>query len=252
MTPDPSSPLTTADLANAVGCHPNTVRLYEEWGFLPAIPRAANGYRQFTQQHLDQMELARLALCGPYPGGKQPVLDLVACGAAGDLGSALAHAYRYLMQIRAEHTHAKTAAMLVERWVNGAVVDARREPLTIKRAAQYVGVHAETLRGWERNGLLTVPRHPDNGYRLYGAAEIGRIRIIRLLRNAGYSVMAILRLMHHIDQQDEPPDVRRVLDTPAPQEEILSASTQYLSMLAAQEQRALGIIELIEAQLSQR
>ncbi len=248
----PALPLSTADLAAAVGCHPNTVRLYEAWGFLPPIPRAANGYRQFTQQHLDQLHLARLALCGPYPGGKQTVLDLVARGAAGDLGGALEHAYRYLMQIRAEHAHAETAAMLVERWVNGAVVDARREPLTIKRAAQYVGVHAETLRGWERNGLLAVPRHPDNGYRLYGAAEIGRIRIIRLLRNVGYSVMAILRLMHHIDQQGEPPDVRHLLDTPGSQEEVLSASARYLSMLAAQEQRALDIIELVETRLSQR
>ena len=32
--------------------HPNTVRLYEEWGFLPPVPRAPNGYRLYDQRHL--------------------------------------------------------------------------------------------------------------------------------------------------------------------------------------------------------
>ena len=54
--------LRTSDVARAVGVHPNTVRRYEEWGFLPPIPRTASGYRQFTQAHLEQMRLARLAL----------------------------------------------------------------------------------------------------------------------------------------------------------------------------------------------
>lgn len=40
--------LRTSDIAKAVGVHPNTVRLYEEWGFLPPIPRNLSGYRLFT------------------------------------------------------------------------------------------------------------------------------------------------------------------------------------------------------------
>jgi hypothetical protein len=35
--------LRTSDIAEAVGVHPNTVRLYEEWGFLPPIPRGPAG-----------------------------------------------------------------------------------------------------------------------------------------------------------------------------------------------------------------
>ncbi len=30
--------LTTSRVAKAVGVHPNTVRLYEQFGFLPSIP----------------------------------------------------------------------------------------------------------------------------------------------------------------------------------------------------------------------
>ena len=54
-----SRTLRTSDIAKAVGVHPNTVRLYEEWGFLPPIPRSPSGYRLFTGAHLDQMRLAR-------------------------------------------------------------------------------------------------------------------------------------------------------------------------------------------------
>ena len=243
--------LTTSDIAKAVGVHVNTVRLYEEWGFLPPVTRAANGYRRFTQRHLNQIRLARLALVGPYPGGKQPVLDLVMCGAAADLGGALEHAYRYLAQIRAERARAETATMLLEHWIKGSTISTTHRPLTIKQAAKLVGVHTDTLRSWERNGLLTVPRHPDNQYRQYGANEIARIRVIRMLRDAGYSTMAILRLMQHIDQHGSDIDVWGILNTPNPQEEVFSASDQYMTTLAAQEQRALDIIELIETQISQ-
>jgi len=39
--------LRTSDIAKSVGAHSNTVRLYEEWGFLPPVPRAPNSYRLF-------------------------------------------------------------------------------------------------------------------------------------------------------------------------------------------------------------
>jgi DNA-binding transcriptional MerR regulator len=41
------------------------------------------------------------------------------------------------------------------------------------------------------SGLIRAPRNPDNGYRPYGAAESGRLRVIRMLNQAGYSQMAI-------------------------------------------------------------
>jgi hypothetical protein len=107
-----------------MGVHPNTVRLFETWGFLPSIPRSEAGYRIFTHRHVDQMLLARLALQGPYPGGKEPVLALVYGAAADDLSGALEHAYRYLTQIRGEHAQAEAAALLLERLAGGTAVDA--------------------------------------------------------------------------------------------------------------------------------
>jgi hypothetical protein len=62
----PKHYLRTTDLARELGVHVNTIRLYEEWGFLPPIPRGTNGYRQYTSAHLEQARLAYGSARWPY------------------------------------------------------------------------------------------------------------------------------------------------------------------------------------------
>jgi DNA-binding transcriptional MerR regulator len=245
--------LRTSDVAKAVGVHPNTVRLYEVWGFLPSIPRSPSGYRQFTEAHLDQMRLARTALRGPWPGRniKQAALALVRQAASGDLGGALELAYVYLSRVRAERAQAEAAVELLERWAQGTAADATVHPLHIGEAAELLDVTRDMLRNWERNGLIQVPRDPHTGYRLYGAAEIGRLRVIRMLRRAGYSMMAILRMLLYLDQ-GQGSNLRQVLDTPRSDEDVYSAADQWLSTLAAQEQRAMDVIAQLEEMIRKR
>ena len=52
----------TAEVASIIGVHPNTVRLYEKLGLIPKPERKPNGYRIFTDFHIEQFKLARLAL----------------------------------------------------------------------------------------------------------------------------------------------------------------------------------------------
>lgn len=241
--------LRTSDLARAVGVHPNTVRLYEEWGFLPPIPRSRSGYRQFTPRHLEQMKLARITLQWPYPGGKAAVIALVKQAAAGNLGEALELAYRYLAQVQAEQAHAETAVAFLEQWAQGQQVDITKRPLWIGEAAKRLAVSADMLRNWERNNLLTVPRHPQNGYRLYGGPEIGRIRVIRMLRQAGYSTMAILRMLRQFDA-GETENLRQALDTPDPQEDIYYVADNWLTTLAEVEKRAQAIIDQLHTMIT--
>jgi DNA-binding transcriptional MerR regulator len=243
--------LSTSDIGKAVGVHPNTVRLYEQWGFLPPVSRSSSGYRQFTQRHLDQMRLARLALHGGWPGRniRQSALALVRQSASGDLGGALEQAYRHLALVQAERAQAEVAAGLVERWAQGAATDVITEPLYINQAAGLLGVTADILRNWERNGLIKTPR-ARNGYRLYGAAEIGRLRVIRTLLRAGYSSMAILRMLRRFDRGQRT-GLRQVLDAPTPQD-ILYATGRWLLTLAEQEQRAAGMIAQLEKMIRKR
>jgi DNA-binding transcriptional MerR regulator len=101
------------------------------------------------------------------------------------------------------------------------------------------------LRNWERNGLISIPRDPFNGYRRYGAQEISRLRVIRMLSRAGYSLSAILRMLLQLDQGKKN-DLRGALDTPRPDEDVFSASDRWISTLSDQEQRAHAIIALVE------
>ena len=51
----------TSEIAKIIGIHPNTVRLYEELELIPKPDRMPNGYRVFTDLHIEQFRLARLA-----------------------------------------------------------------------------------------------------------------------------------------------------------------------------------------------
>ena len=243
--------LSTSEIGKAVGVHPNTVRLYEQWGFLPPVSRSPGGYRQFTERHLDQMRLARLALHGGWPGRniRQSALALVRQSASGDLGGALEQAYRHLALVQAERAQAEVAAELVERWARGAATDVTDEPLYINQAARLLGVTTDRLRNWERDGLIKTPR-AGNGYRLYGAAEISRLRVIRTLLRAGYRTMAILRMLRRFDRGQRT-ELRQVLDAPTP-EDILYATDRWLSTLAEQEQRAASMIAQLEKMIRKR
>ncbi len=245
--------LRTSDIAKAAGCHPNTVRLYETLGFIPPVLRTPGGYRQFTEFHADCMILARLAFRGAWPGKaiRQSVVKLVKQAATGDLGGALEAGYAHLALVQAERAHAESAVRLLERWAQGMAADATRAPLRIGETAKLLGVSVDMLRNWERNGLLDVPRDPDNGYRYYGAAEIGRLRVIRMLIRAGYSMMAILRMLLQLDG-GLTGNLRQAIDTPAPDEDVYSAADRWLSTLAEQEQRAMDIIAHLETMIGKQ
>lgn len=249
----PQRYLRTSEVAAAVGVHPNTVRLYEAFGLIPQIPRTPSGYRKFTSAHVDHMRLARLAFEGPWPGRpiRESVVALVKQAASGDLGGALEQAYRHLAVVQAEQAHAESAARLLDRWAQGTAADATTKALHIGEVADLLGVTRDMLRNWERNGLITVPRDPGNGYRLYGAAEIGRLRVIRMLRQSGYSMMAILRMLLQLDG-GQPEDLRKALDTPRPDEDVYSAADRWLTTLADWELRTHEIIELLEAMIAQQ
>jgi hypothetical protein len=66
-----------------------------------------------------------------------------------------------------------------------------------------------------------------------------------MLVKAGYSMMAILRMLIAFDQ-DQVKNVRLVLDTPRDDEDIFTASDQWLSTLDAELNRANRIISKLE------
>lgn len=245
--------LRTSDLAKTVGIHPNTVRRYVDRGILPPVEYSPSGYRRFTRHHLDCLRLARQVYCNQNPGKTIYLsgIHIIQTAVSGDLGGALELAYNHLALVQSERTQADVAARLLERWASGILADATVQPLSIGQVARLLGVTIDILRNWDRNGLIDVPRDPSNGYRRYEAREISRLRVIRMLSRAGYSLSAILRMLIQLDR-GEKTDLRRALDTPRPDEDVYLASDRWISTLTDQEQRAHTIITLLEEMIQKR
>jgi DNA-binding transcriptional MerR regulator len=240
-------PQRTIDIARALGVHPNTLRLYETLGYLPPVPRAANGYRRFSPLHVEHARLAIMTLSWPYVTERQTLITLVVSAARADYGAAMELAYQNLTQIRIERTYAESAVEFLERWAAGYPMDAAAERMHITQAAQYLRVTVDMLRNWERNGLITVPRDPQNGYRLYGVPEFGRLRVIRMLVQSGYSLMSILRMFRQFDAGSRH-NLREALEVPpedSASEHLNVIADRWLSSLISLEERAQAIIRQI-------
>jgi DNA-binding transcriptional MerR regulator len=241
--------LRTIDIARSVGVHPNTVRGYEKFGLLPPIPRNAKGYRLFTEEHLNLMRLGRAILHWPYPGGSDIVYALVRQAAKGDLGGALEKLYAYLTRVKTEIARAETAVELLEHWAAGIAIDNTAMSLSMTETVELLDITKDALRNWERNGLIRVPRNPKNNYRIYGSREIARLRVIRVLRNAKYSMMSILRMMLEFDRGRKT-DLCKVLDTPRQDEDVYSVTDKWISSLAEVEKKARTGIKILEEMIS--
>ena len=61
-------------------------------------------------------------------------------------------------------------------------------PLTISRLAASAQVNVETVRYYQRRGLLREPTRPSGGIRRYGADEVSRLQFIRRAQAMGFSL----------------------------------------------------------------
>lgn len=67
--------------------------------------------------------------------------------------------------------------------------------LTIGRLAKQAGVNLETVRFYERRGLLPRPPRSASGYRLFPADAARRLRFIRRAQELGFSLKEIRELL---------------------------------------------------------
>lgn len=72
----------------------------------------------------------------------------------------------------------------------------------------------ETVRYYEREGLLSAPNRSAGNYRLYGAGHLERLTFIRHCRSLDMSLADVRRLLHFKDAPDENcGEVNSLLDT---------------------------------------
>ena len=72
--------------------------------------------------------------------------------------------------------------------------------LTVSALAATAGLSADTVRYYERVGLLPAPARSAAGYRLYGQDAVGRLRLIKGAQRAGLRLREIVELLQVADR----------------------------------------------------
>ena len=75
--------------------------------------------------------------------------------------------------------------------------------------ARRAGVNPQTLRYYERRGLLLKPKRTEAGYRLYDEEAVRRIRFIKKAQDLGFTLAEISDLLSlEVEEQTACEDVR--------------------------------------------
>ncbi len=69
------------------------------------------------------------------------------------------------------------------------------KPLNIGKVAQRAGIGVETVRFYERRGLVDEPPRSASGYREYPAAVVSRFRFIKRAKELGFTLEEIKELL---------------------------------------------------------
>jgi MerR family mercuric resistance operon transcriptional regulator len=69
------------------------------------------------------------------------------------------------------------------------------EKLTIGKLANSAGINLETIRYYERIGLMPEPGRTEKGHRNYAAAHLRRLTFIRRARELGFAIEDIRALL---------------------------------------------------------
>jgi MerR family mercuric resistance operon transcriptional regulator len=114
--------------------------------------------------------------------------------------------------------------------------------LTIAKLGKQAGVGVETIRYYQRRGLLGVPERPDSGglgggVRRYGEEDVQRLKFIRSAKLAGFTLEEIGALLACDPVADRPSILalaERRIAAIDEQIDILNAARKSLDRLARQ------------------
>jgi DNA-binding transcriptional MerR regulator len=178
--------LRTRDLAQAGGISVQQVRNYEAGGLIPKAQRSPSGYRLYTQQHLAALETVKSMVAGYGWPRTSAIMQALH---RGDLSAALAlidehHAEQARKRLQVEQTLIALRTLAAQSDSKPRSHPSRR--IRVGEAARQVGVRVSALHFWEQQGLLHPVREQYSRYRLYDEHQMRRLRVVALLREAGY------------------------------------------------------------------
>jgi len=85
--------------------------------------------------------------------------------------------------------------------------------IAIGQLSKHTGTNVETIRYYERVGLLAAPARSSGGYRLYRTEHLKRLNFVRRARALGFSIDEVRTLLRLADERKRPcAEVRAVAD----------------------------------------
>jgi MerR family mercuric resistance operon transcriptional regulator len=105
-----------------------------------------------------------------------------------------------------------------------------QDGMTIGRLAKAVGEHVETIRYYQRRGLIDEPRKPASGHRRYPGDVVNRIRFIRRAQQMGFSLEEVKSLLKLSDGKHGR-EVRQIAER---KQELLEARISQLTGMRTQ------------------
>ena len=190
--------LRTHDLAIAGHISVQQVRNYEAKGLIPQAQRNPSGYRLYTQQHLAALK----AVKSMAPGYGWPRTSAIMQAIhRDDLSAAISlidehHAELAKKRFQVEQTLVALRTLAAQSDALHSTLHSQR--VQVGEAAKQVGVRVSALYFWEQQGLLHPVREHHNRYRLYDEPQMRRLRVVVLLREAGYPFTVILSVLDEL------------------------------------------------------
>src|SRR5512145_363865 len=105
--------------------------------------------------------------------------------------------------------------------------------MKIAEVSEKHGLSADTLRYYERIGLIPPVSRSGSGIRDYGELDIRRVEFIKCMRSAGLPIEVLIDYMDLVQQGDQTIEARR---------EILKEQRELLLVRMAEMQKTLEIL----------
>lgn len=82
---------------------------------------------------------------------------------------------------------------------------------TIGVLSRKTGCNIETIRYYEKAGIIPHPARSDGGHRLYGSGHLKRLAFVMKARVLGFTLAEVKALLRLVDERDQPCDEVRSL-----------------------------------------
>jgi DNA-binding transcriptional MerR regulator len=115
------------------------------------------------------------------------------------------------------------------------------KPMTIGLVAKLAGVGVETIRFYEREGLLNKPKRKESGYRMFGPEVVNRIKFIKSVKELGFSLKEIRELLFlRVDSRSTATEVKKRVDSKIDQIDRRISDLKKVRNALAQLSRSVG------------